>query len=73
MPTLEELSSIEGISLVDNQPAGGLGGTPSGFGCVVGEFQDMTFAVRVDSTGKVTSHTDPQFALSASEIGRAHV
>ncbi len=68
MPTLEELSSIEGVVLVDNQPAGGLGGTPSGFGCVVGEFQDMTFGVRIDNTGKVTSHTDPQFALSASDF-----
>ena len=67
MPTLEDISAIEGVIIVDNEPPGGLGGTPSQYGCVVGEFADMSQSFTVDSTGQVVANYRPEVVLNASD------
>lgn len=68
MPPLEEIAAIEGITVVDNTVPGGLGGTPSNYACLVGEFADMTYCLRVDSAGMVVPSFKPQFALNQSDF-----
>lgn len=68
MPSTEEITAIEGIVFVDNQPPGGLGGTASGIACIVGEFADMSQAVSVDSTGKVTFLARPLYVENAADF-----
>jgi hypothetical protein len=68
MPPLEEIAAIEGITVVDNTVPGGLGGTPSNYGCLVAEFADMTYCLRVDANGAVLPSFRPQFALSQADF-----
>ena len=68
MPTIEEISQIEGIFLVDNLPSGGLGAAPSGFGCLVGEFADMSRSFEVDQSGQVVANYRPDFVLSQADL-----
>lgn len=68
MPPLEDIAAIEGITFVDNPAPGGLGGTPSNFACLIGEFADMRQCLQVDNTGLVTTLFRPEFALSQADF-----
>ena len=68
MPPLEDIAAIEGITFVDNPAPGGLGGTPSNFACLIGEFADMRQCLQVDNTGLVSTLFRPEFALSQADF-----
>lgn len=68
MPPLEDIAAIEGIVVVDNPAPGGLGGTPSNYACLIGEFADMRQCLQVDNTGAVTTLFRPEFALSQADF-----
>ena len=56
VPTLEQITAIEGVIIVDLPPPGAIRGIGTGVVALVGEFPDNTYACRVDSTGAVTSY-----------------
>ena len=68
MPSIEEISQIEGIFIVDNLPSGGLGAAPSGYGCIVGEFADQSQSFYVDQGGQVIANYRPDFILSQADL-----
>lgn len=68
MPSLEEITKIEGVIVVEGEISGGPGGTPSNYLCCVGEFADMTQCLQVDNTGLVSTLFRPQYALSAADL-----
>mgnify|MGYP003403525005 CR=1 FL=1 len=68
MPTIEEIGQIEGIVMVDNQPPGGLGGTPSSYACVVGEFADMTQSVTYGTDGSARPSYRAHIVTSAANF-----
>lgn len=54
-PTLQQLTAIEGVVIIDLPPAGQVSGITEGFACVAGEFANMQYAVSIDQFGVVTS------------------
>ena len=68
MPPLEELVAIEGVYLVNNDVPGGLGGTPSNYACLIGEFADCGQSIRVDVNGAVQPSYRPDFAINQADL-----
>lgn len=59
MPGVDVLAEIEGTVTIDAAPTGQIGGVSAGVACLVGEFVDCTLAVKVDSTGVVSTFPQP--------------
>ena len=59
-PGTEVITAIEGVIIVDQAPPGQVEGGDTGVVAVMGEYADMTFAVKISASGVVT--TDPRAA-----------
>lgn len=59
-PGTEVITAIEGVIIVDQTPPGQIEGGDTGVVGVLGEFVDMTFAVKISASGVVS--TDPRAA-----------
>ena len=57
-PGTEIITQIEGVVIVDLPPPGNIQGVGTGTTCVIGEYANMEQAVKISSTGLVT--TDPK-------------
>jgi len=49
-PSADVLTAIEGVNIIDLPPSGSIQGVGTGFACLIGEFQDCTFAVEFNET-----------------------
>ena len=58
-PGTETIALIEGVIIVDLPPPGSVQGVSTGVTGLVGEFTDVSSAVRVDSSGNVTTRCKP--------------
>ncbi len=59
-PGTEVITAIEGVIIVDQAPPGQVEGGDTGVVAVLGEYADMTFAVKISASGVAT--TDPRAA-----------
>jgi hypothetical protein len=67
MPGVDVLTQIEGVVTVDETPAGQISGINQGVACIIGEFADVTFGVKVDSNGVVTTLPTPVETFGAQD------
>jgi len=67
-PGSEVITQIEGVVIVDLPPPGSINGVGVGVACVVGEFADMSYAVEVDSSGKVSTKYQPVEVYSSQDL-----
>lgn len=67
-PTVDVLTQIEGIAIIDLTPPGAIAGVGTGVVGVIGEFADMGFAVAVDASGNVTTFPVPTEVFSAQDL-----
>jgi hypothetical protein len=67
-PGTELITQIEGVIIADLPAPGSVQGAGVGTAGIVGEFADMTYAVTVDTSGNVTTHTQPVEAFSAQDL-----
>jgi len=51
VPSADVLAQIEGFVILDLPPPGAIEGVGVGVACLIGEFQDMTYAVKVAGAG----------------------
>ena len=58
-PSVQELTAIEGVVIVDTPPQGGIQGAGSNCAAVIGEAADMSYACKVNSSGLVLSDVRP--------------
>ncbi len=59
-PGTEVITAIEGVIIVDQAPPGQVEGGDTGVTAVLGEYADMTFAVKISASG--VASTDPRAA-----------
>ncbi len=67
-PPNEVIQQIEGVIIVDAPPPGAIDGINTGVVACVGEFADMTGAVKVDTTGAVTTRISAQIIFSGQDF-----
>lgn len=67
-PGSEVISQIEGVAIIDLPPPGAVTGVGTGVVAALGECQDMTYAVSVDTSGNVTTKTRPQELFSSQDM-----
>lgn len=67
-PGTEVITAIEGVIIVDLPPPGAVQGVGTGVTALIGEFADMSLAVTVDTSGNVTTKTQPTEVTSSSEL-----
>lgn len=67
-PGTEIITLIEGIVIVDMPPPGAVNGVGVGTVACVGEFADVTYGVQVDTTGTVTTKSQPVEVFSGQDL-----
>jgi len=69
MPSIEEITKIEGPVIVDATPSGPPQGVSVGVVALVGEYTDMRYATVADkSTGAISTRILPQVVFSAADF-----
>lgn len=68
MPGAEVLGQIEGAVIIDTPPPGAIQGAGVGVAAIIGEFADMTRAVKADSTGLLTTLPQPTEVFGAQDM-----
>lgn len=67
-PGTETIALIEGVIIVDLPPPGAISGVSTGVVGLVGEFADVSSAVKIDGSGNVTTHPKPVEIFSGQDM-----
>ncbi len=67
-PGNDVLTAIEGVAIIDLPPPGSVQGVNVGVVGAVGETADMTYATTVDSSGNVSTKTQPQEVFTGQDL-----
>jgi hypothetical protein len=67
-PSVQFITQIEGVVIVDLPPPSSIQGVGTGVTALVGEFADMTYATQVDTSGNVTTFSQPIRAFSSQDL-----
>lgn len=67
-PGTDVVTLIEGVVIVDLPPPGSVQGVGTGTVGIVGEFADVTFGVKVDQNGNITTAPNPVEIFSSQDM-----
>jgi len=67
-PGAEIIKQIEGVVIVDLPPPGSIQGVGTGTTCVVGEYENMQYAVTISDSGVVTTNPQPVEVFSSADM-----
>lgn len=67
-PGTEVITLVEGVIIVDLPPPGSIAGISTGVVCCIGEFADVSYGVKVDTTGTVSTKPQPVEVFSSQDL-----
>src|SRR5262249_55390936 len=67
-PGNDVITQIEGVDIIDLTPPGAINGVGTGVACCVAEFADVTYGVKVDALGVVSTVPQPVEVFSTADL-----
>jgi hypothetical protein len=67
-PATEVVTQIEGVIIIDLPQPAAIQGVGTGTVCMIGEFADASYALKVESTGQVVPNPNPVEVFSSQDL-----